>query len=121
MQAAKMAVHAKVTTLCQDIRTNPFTLRIIMQPFTPEQTHAFLDAALEGVQVSAEVARNLWEKTGGLPLYIEQARPRSMHRMLCLESSVITSAHCFTISDSPWLKCYSGVSAGESRACSHTI
>ena len=94
MQAAKMAVHAKVTTLCQDIRTNPFTLRIIMQPFTPEQTHAFLDAALEGVQVSAEVAHNLWEKTGGLPLYIEQARPRSMHRMLCLESSVITSAHC---------------------------
>ena len=121
MQAAKMAVHAKVTTLCQDIRTNPFTLRIIMQPFTPEQTHAFLETALEGVQVSAEVARNLWEKTGGLPLYIEQARPRSMHRMLCLESSVITSAHCFTISDSPWLKCYSGVSAGESRACSHTI
>ena len=88
MQAAKMAVHAKVTMLCQDIRTNPFTLRIIMQPFTPEQTHAFLDAALEGVQVSAEVARNLWEKTGGLPLYIEQACPRSMHHMpwhVCLK------------------------------------
>ena len=89
-----MAVHAKVTMLCQDIRANPFTLRIIMQPFTPEQTHAFLDAALEGVQVSAEVARNLWEKTGGLPLYIEQACPWTMHHMLCLIRSMITSAHC---------------------------
>ena len=72
MQVAKTAVHTKVTALCQDIRENPFTLRLIMQPFTPEQTHTFLSAALDGVQVSAEVAHNLWEKTGGLPLYIEQ-------------------------------------------------
>lgn len=71
-QVAKLVAHARVTALCRDIRNNPFTLRLIMQPFTPEQTHAFLSAALEGVQVSAEVARNLWEKTGGLPLYIEQ-------------------------------------------------
>lgn len=72
MQVAKAAVHARVNTLCTDIRQNPFTLRLVMQPFTPEQTHVFLASALEGVHVSAEVARNLWEKTGGLPLYIEQ-------------------------------------------------
>jgi hypothetical protein len=71
-QVAKTAVHARVSALCTDIRQNPFTLRLVMQPFTPEQTHAFLAAALKGVHVSVEVARNLWEKTGGLPLYIEQ-------------------------------------------------
>ena len=72
MQVAKAAVHDRVSALCTDIRQNPFTLRLVMQPFTPEQTHVFLASALEGVHVSAEVARNLWEKTGGLPLYIEQ-------------------------------------------------
>ena len=70
---AKLALHARMSALLEDIRENPFTLRLVVQPFTPEHTQAFLNAALDGVQVSADVARNLWEKTGGLPLYIEQA------------------------------------------------
>ncbi|EIE21630.1 hypothetical protein COCSUDRAFT_56833 [Coccomyxa subellipsoidea C-169] len=71
-QAAKAALHAKMSTLLEDIRENPFTLRMVLQPFTPEHTQAFLNAALDGVLVSSDVAHNLWEKTGGLPLYIEQ-------------------------------------------------
>lgn len=74
MQAAKKALHARMSALLDDIRENPFTLRLILQPFTPEHTQAFLNATLDGVSVSPEVAQNLWEKTGGLPLYIEQVQ-----------------------------------------------
>ena len=70
--AAKAALHAKMSALLEDIRENPFTLRMMLQPFTPKHTQAFLNAALDGVLVSSDVAHNLWEKTGGLPLYIEQ-------------------------------------------------
>lgn len=73
LQEAKKALHAKMSALLDDVRENPFTLRLVLQPFTPQQTQAFLNAALDGVLVSMEVAHNLWEKTGGLPLYIEQA------------------------------------------------
>lgn len=65
-------MHSKVTAAREAIRENPSTLRLLMQPFTPEQTQTFLSAALNGVHVSAEVAVNLCEKTGGLPLYMEQ-------------------------------------------------
>ena len=72
LQAARAAVHAKVTAVREAIRGNASTLRLCMQPFTPEQTQTFLSVALDGVHVSAEVAMSLWEKTGGLPLYVEQ-------------------------------------------------
>ena len=72
MQAAKTAVCSKVTAVRNAIREIPCTLRLLMQPFTPEQTQTFLSVALEGVHISAEVALHLWEKTGGLPLYMEQ-------------------------------------------------
>ncbi len=61
-----------MTALHEGIRERPCTLRLLMQPFTPEQTQTFLRAALDGVHISAEVALHLWEKTGGLPLYMEQ-------------------------------------------------
>ncbi len=76
--------------LLDDIRENPFTLRLVLQPFTPEHTQAFLNAALDGVLVSMEVAHNLWEKTGGLPLYIEQA----FSVLLSYDYTMTIAAHC---------------------------
>ena len=72
LQVVKASQHAKVSSLLEVIRGNCHTLRLVLQPFSPKQTQEFLAAALCGVVVSAEVAHKLWEKTGGLPLYIEQ-------------------------------------------------
>ena len=65
-------MHSKVAAAREAIREVPSTLRLLMQPFTPEQTQAFLSAALDGIHVSAELAATLCEKTCGLPLYMEQ-------------------------------------------------
>ncbi len=71
--------------LLEELYRSPATLRLVLQPFSPAQTHAFLSAALGGGgPVSAELAHSLWEKTGGLPLYIEQACPAQGARALIL-------------------------------------
>ena len=86
-QAAKAAVYSKVVALREAIRESPCTLRLPLQPFTPEQTQAFLSVAMDGVNISAEVAQHLWEKTGGLPLYMEQVRDSEILGMLIVRGT----------------------------------
>lgn len=55
------------------------TLRIVLEPFTVAQVQEFLQQMLEGTAVSAESASQIAERTGGLPLYVEQVIYRPYH------------------------------------------
>ena len=61
-------------TLLQRIKLHPITLRVTLQPFTLDQTRSFLNMAFKGADLKMDegLVRQLWEKTGGLPLYLEQ-------------------------------------------------
>ena len=44
----------------------------MLQPFSIEQSRQFVSAALGGAQVPPEVAALLWERSNGLPSFLEQ-------------------------------------------------
>lgn len=46
----------------------------MLEPFTVEQVQEFMQQMLEGTIVSRESAAQIAERTGGLPLYVEQVR-----------------------------------------------
>ncbi|KAL4458480.1 hypothetical protein ABPG75_013345 [Micractinium tetrahymenae] len=50
----------------------PTTLHMILQPFTPEQSRQFVSAALGGADVAPDAAALLWERSNGLPSFLEQ-------------------------------------------------
>lgn len=47
-------------------------LHLVLRPFNVDQSCAFVSAALGGAQVPPEVARLLWERSNGLPSFLEQ-------------------------------------------------
>lgn len=50
----------------------PGALHLVLRPFDAEQSSAFVSAALGGAAVPPEVARLLWERSSGLPSFLEQ-------------------------------------------------
>jgi hypothetical protein len=44
----------------------------VLRPFDVEQSSAFVSAALGGAAVPPEVAGLLWERSSGLPSFLEQ-------------------------------------------------
>jgi predicted ATPase len=44
----------------------------VLRPFSIEQSRQFVSAALGGAQVPPEVAALLWERSNGLPSFLEQ-------------------------------------------------
>ena len=63
-----------MTLLSDGLQGTKSTLRITLEPFTVEQVQEFMQQMLEGTTVSRESAAQIAERTGGLPLYVEQVR-----------------------------------------------
>lgn len=61
-----------MTSLSDGLQGTKSTLRITLEPFTVEQVQEFMQQMLEGTIVSRESAAQIAERTGGLPLYVEQ-------------------------------------------------
>ncbi|CAL8469391.1 g8932 [Coccomyxa elongata] len=86
-QEAKKALHAKMCALLDDIRENPFTLRLVLQPFTPEHTQAFLNAALDGVLMVVFMQQHQQLRDGA----VEQADLSAFIRNTVTIHSLITN------------------------------
>ena len=67
--------------VCHDIQGTKSTLRITLEPFAVEQVQEFMQQMLEGTAVSHESAAQIAERTGGLPLYVEQVKLQAGCRM----------------------------------------
>ena len=72
MQTVKMAMHLKASQALEAIVRARGTARVVLPPFALEQTAAFISAAFGSADVAPELTQEIFVKTGGLPLYIEQ-------------------------------------------------
>ena len=68
--------------MCSCVQGTRNTLRIMLDPFSIEQVQEFLQQMLEGVAVTPEFSARIAERTGGLPLYVEQVHPHLQRPLL---------------------------------------
>ena len=72
MQTARVALHRKASQALESIIRARGTVRIQLPLFGLEQTGALISAAFGWADVAPELTQEIYVKTGGLPLYIEQ-------------------------------------------------
>ena len=53
------------------LRSSPSTERIRLKPFTIEETWRFMASLNQNQDPKDSIVRAVWEKSGGVPLYIE--------------------------------------------------
>ncbi len=58
------------------IQSLPSYELMVLQPFTNEEVQQYMRIALDRDKISDQTAEAVRERTGGLPLYVEQVRGR---------------------------------------------
>ena len=74
MQASKRQAADKVQGALAAIKGMASTQTVALQPFSPAQTAQQVSAAFGDVEVGAELAKEVFARTSGLPAFIEQVR-----------------------------------------------
>ncbi|GAB4822063.1 hypothetical protein N2152v2_009109 [Parachlorella kessleri] len=68
----KEMLYSKIVSAYSHVLAQPSTLYIVLQPFTVEETRQFISTYLGGAEVGYDIAQLVWEKSNGLPAFIEQ-------------------------------------------------
>ena len=72
-QTTRVALHDKANQALHIILQATGTTQVTLPPLNLAQTMELISAAFSGVDVAPELGREIYDKTAGLPLYIEQA------------------------------------------------
>ncbi len=78
------------------IRSLPSYEQMVLQPFTTAEVQQYMRVALDRQNISDHVAGAVRERTGGLPLYVEQVTLPTItldHGQLCMEKTGYSSCH----------------------------
>lgn len=86
-----MALHDKANQALHRILAAKGTVQATLPPLGLAQTTELVSAAFWGADLAPELSKEIHDKTGGLPLYIEQASPICQFVNICLSSSTLMS------------------------------
>ncbi|MCJ1422964.1 Adenylate cyclase type 10 [Sticta canariensis] len=76
-QTMRQALHVKATVALEAILRSRGTVQMQLPPLTQQGTSLLISSAFGGADVAPELTHEIHDKTGGLPLYVEQVQSKS--------------------------------------------
>lgn len=71
------------------IQRLPCYQHLTLQPFTAAEVQHFMSVALDRDNIPDQIAAAVHERTGGLPLYVEQVQQPSARHITCLPDGLV--------------------------------